>query len=120
MSSKNFEQYTKTAYSGRELLKKHSLNEYGIWQVLGEDPNCDLGGSHHQPDLGIYEGTLLDVITMAVELPRFWQWGAGGNIIKKNIEKVDKNTAAIRNEKRQRLKEIEAERDQLRKDLSLT
>ena len=119
MSTKNFEKYTKVSYSGRKLLREHNLNEYGIWQVMGEDSNCDWGGSHYQPELGIYEGTLLDVVILAVELPGFWQWGAGGNIIKKNVEKVDNTTEQVRADKRKRLTELEAERDQLRKDLSL-
>jgi hypothetical protein len=119
MNTRNFEQFTKISYSGVELLKKHSLSEYGIWRVRGEDPNCDWGGSHHQPDLGSYEGKLQDVIRVAVELPGFWQWGAGGDITRTNIEKVDSSTIAERNKKRARLKEVEAEQAQLRKDLSL-
>jgi len=75
-----YKAFTETSYSGRELLKKHSLSEYGIWRVYGEDPNCDMGGPHHQPDLGLYQGTLEDVIRLAVELPRFWNWGGGGDI----------------------------------------
>lgn len=76
-----FDRFLET-YGGRELTSKHSLEEYGIWKVEGEDPNCDFGGSHHQPNLGLFEGKLLDVIKTAVELPAFWTWGAGGNITK--------------------------------------
>ena len=35
-------------YSGKKLLDKHSLDEYGIWEVRGESPNCDFSGSHYQ------------------------------------------------------------------------
>ena len=35
----------------KRLLEKYSPNEKGIWHIQGEDPNCDLGGSHHQPTL---------------------------------------------------------------------
>jgi hypothetical protein len=30
----------------KRLLEKHSVEEKGIWQIYGEDPNCDLGGPH--------------------------------------------------------------------------
>ena len=86
MSTKqnNYKQFTEVSYSGRELLKKHNLDETGTWKILGEDPNCDFGGHHHQPDLGMVEGRLGDIIAYAVELPGFWQWGGGGNIRKMN------------------------------------
>jgi hypothetical protein len=67
----------KQTYQYQELLKEHNLSEYGIWEVRGEDPNCDLGGHHSQPFLGHFEGTLEDVLNIAVDLPNFWQWGAG-------------------------------------------
>jgi hypothetical protein len=70
----------KQTYQYQELLKEHNLSEYGIWEVRGEDPNCDLGGHHSQPFLGHFEGTLEDVLNIAVDLPNFWQWGAGGTI----------------------------------------
>jgi hypothetical protein len=71
-----------TTWSGRDLLERHSLDEYGQWNVHGEDPNCDLGGSHSCPYLGLLEGKLRDVIAEAVEMDRFWQWGGGGEIKK--------------------------------------
>lgn len=77
-----------TTYHGRGLLEKHSLDEHGQWEVYGEDPNCDLGGSHSCPYLGLLEGTLLDVIVEAVEMPGFWQWGGGGEIKKAAPDKV--------------------------------
>jgi hypothetical protein len=69
-------------YSGQQLLKDHNLTETGIWKVYGEDPNCDFGGSHHEPFLGNFEGSLEQVLEYAVQMPRFWQWGAGGRIEK--------------------------------------
>lgn len=80
--SKNYKKYTESTYSGKRLLEQHALDEQGLWHIHGEDPNCDFGGSHHQPDLGIVEGRLGDVIAYAVELPNFWNWGAGGSITK--------------------------------------
>lgn len=74
-----FEKYKKS-YNFTRLIEEYSLETYGIWEVLGEDPNPDLGGNHHQPFLGRFEGTLKKVIEHAVTLPGFWQWGSGGNI----------------------------------------
>lgn len=72
--------YIGTCFSGKELLKKHDLSEIGEWEVFGEDPNCDFGGPHHEPFLGVFRGSLEDVIDIAVNLPGFWQWGSGGDI----------------------------------------
>lgn len=76
---KNYEKFLLT-YNGKKLLDTHSLEEYGLWEVRGEDPNCDLGGHHHEPKIGVVEGKLKDVILWAVVHPNFWQWGSGGNI----------------------------------------
>lgn len=117
MSQSKYEQYTKT-YSGRELLKNHFLSETGIWQVLGEDPNCDYTGSHHNPELGVFDGTLDDVIRLAVELPEFWQWGAGGKIKKLTIVKVDPLATAHIADIREKIKELDALKKQLESDLA--
>jgi hypothetical protein len=108
-----YDSYLRT-YSGRELLKAYSLEETGVWRVYGEDPNCDLGGSHHQPDLGTFAGYLKDVIEYAVELPNFWQWGGGGRIVKENgptiitrdSVKERKELLAKREELEQQLREV--------------
>lgn len=85
--------YTKffTTYSGRALLKEYSLDQFGTWKVYGEDPNPDLGGPHHEPELGVLEGRLEDVIRWAVVQPNFWQWGSGGRIRKVVIRSVGIN-----------------------------
>lgn len=80
------EQYQRT-YSYKSLLEKHGLSEYGTWQIKGEDPNCDWGGHHHQPHIETVEGKLEDVIKYGVELPQFWQWGAGGDFVKVQVTK---------------------------------
>lgn len=86
-SEEAYQAYLKT-YACEYLLKNHSLDEDGIWEVVGEDPN-DLGGHHSQPHLFYASGKLIDVIKKAVVTARFWYWGAGGDIKKiKNIEKV--------------------------------
>ena len=78
------------SYSGKELLKKHPMTKHGVWRIYGEDPNCDLGGHHHEPLIATVSGTLQDVIAYAVYHPRFWQWGYGGR-----IEYVDTKVPAV-------------------------
>lgn len=78
----NFEKYTTVCWSGRNLLKKHSLDETGVWEIFGEDDNPGLHGPHYNPPLGTVEGKLQDVIEYAVELRNFWSWGGGGDIRK--------------------------------------
>lgn len=87
-NSEKFDEYTKVSYAGRKLLEKHDLVEYGIWTVRGEDPNPDMGGSHFQPFLGVFEGHLDHVIEAAVKLDRFWSWGGGGTIEKIHVINV--------------------------------
>lgn len=85
------------SYEYENLLKKYSLEEEGMWQIFGEDPNCDFGGSHVQPNLGFVEGKLEDVIEYAVDLPNFWAWGSGGSIKKiDNVKQVNSKTAERR------------------------
>lgn len=107
--------------SGKRLLDNHSLTEYGVWRIFGEDPNCDFGGSHHQPELGIVEGKLEDVIEHAVELNNFWTWGGGGSIVKQGkVLTVNAGTSAkrrrLQDEKRtleEQLKKLNAELEEL-------
>lgn len=88
-----YEKYINQTYAGQRLLKEYSLNDFGYWRIFGEDPNCDLGGYHHEPELGMYEGKLSDVIKFAVELKGFWAWGSGGRILKiGTIQKIDAQT----------------------------
>ena len=103
-----YEQYTQTSYSGKELLKKHSLSDTGLWRIKGEDPNCDFGGHHYQPDLGVVEGTLKDVIEYAVNLKSFWTWGGGGSIEPVKITKVDSAANKRRAELIQEARDLEA------------
>lgn len=80
MATNYYDQFTKVSYSGRQLLKEHFLSEYGIWEIRGEDSNAELSGAHHVPKLAIVEGTLDDAIRYAINLPRFWTWGGGGDL----------------------------------------
>lgn len=83
----NYEKYLNTD-SGKQLFEKYSKDEIGIWQVFGEDPNCDFSGCHSQPSLGFYDGFLQDIVYYAVDLPNFWSWGGGGDFKKVKIETV--------------------------------
>ena len=71
-----YEQFM-SSYEGKELLKKHTLTEIGIWKVRGADSNCDFGGHHYMPELGQFEGSLQDIVMYAIELSSFWSWGPG-------------------------------------------
>lgn len=109
------EQYRNT-YSGKALLGKYPLTETGLWRIRGEDPNCDFGGHHYQPELGVVEGTLADVIDYAVGLKNFWTWGGGGDISLVEVKKIDgaqnKRIAELRKESEDlqaRLKAINTE-----------
>ena len=78
------------------LLRDHSANEVGTWRILGEDPNCDLGGSHHEPELETVTGTYSNVVEYALNLGGFSSWGGGGRIVKvssttKNIDEIVRN-----------------------------
>jgi hypothetical protein len=103
----NLERFRNT-WSYKHLLEKHSLQEVGIWRVRGEDPNCDFGGHHYQPDLGTFEGKLEDIIAYAVDLPSFWQWGAGGDITKISAPmKIDADSVHKRAEAERLVRELE-------------
>lgn len=118
MSKSKYEQFTKVSYSGRTLLTKHSLDEEGMWEILGEDSNCDLGGSHYMPRLGIVEGKLRDVISYAVTIPRFWTWGAGGDITRIDTPiKVTAESNAQRVNAEKKIAELEAQLNKAREEL---
>jgi len=103
-----YDRYLET-YAGKRLLEEHSLSQTGMWQILGEDPNCDLGGHHHQPDLGLVEGKLADVIEYAVGLSSFWTWGGGGNIVLRSApKKINPDANKQRRELEAQLRDAEA------------
>ena len=88
-AEQNFLAYKKT-WDFQQIMKEHSLSDYGTWEVLGEDPNPDMGGPHRQPFLGFFEGKLEDVIKHAVMIEGFWSWGGGGSITQKTPPEVKK------------------------------
>lgn len=107
----------RASYNYRDLVSKHRLSEEGLWRVNGEDPNCDMGGSHVQPYLGTFEGKLEDIVTHAVSLPGFWQWGAGGTISKVAPVKINAEINARRNALESKIKDLEAQITRARKEL---
>ncbi len=113
----DYDRYIRT-WNGEQLLRRYSLDQEGLWQIRGEDPNCDMGGSHHQPDLGLVEGKLRDVIEYGVELSGFWQWGAGGTFTLLNQpKKIDPETKERRKQLKERLSLLEAEVAAIKKEL---
>lgn len=77
-------------FSGKEMLKKYDLSHYGVWEVRGEDSNADMGGYHHEPLIGYFEGTLEQVIRKAYTYDNWMSWGGGGSIKLNSPEKVIK------------------------------
>lgn len=66
----------------KRLMEKYHAKESGTWRILGEDPNCDFGGHHHEPELGSVTGTYENVVDYAMTMKGFFQWGSGGRIVK--------------------------------------
>lgn len=73
-----FDSYMRSPYV------KHYPGVIDLWEVRGEDENADLAGTHHQPFIALCRGKYEDVVHWAVEHPRFYSWGSGGLITKKN------------------------------------
>jgi hypothetical protein len=108
-------------WSGSRLLEKHSLSDYGFWKARGEDPNCDMGGSHNLPELGIFEGKLEDVINYVVLLPGWYNWGSGGNIEAYSSKKIKKITADSVNELKnnhKKVKDLKAELERIKNEIA--
>lgn len=95
------------------LLGKFPATQDGIWEVRGEDPNCDLGGAHYQPLLGYYKGRYSDIVDYALELSGFFQWGYGGDIKEVKIVEIDASKKKQLQEAKARLKELDKEKEDL-------
>lgn len=74
-------------YSGQKLMKEYHISDYGIWEILGEETNCDYNGPHHQPHIAYVKGTLEKALLYAVKQPKWKTWGNGG-VIKPIPEKL--------------------------------
>jgi hypothetical protein len=98
----------------KRLLEVYSPDETGTWRILGEDPNCDWGGSHHEPELETVTGTYRNVVEYALTLKNFYTWGGGGRIVKQPSRHLDVDTMP-RNPK---VAKLEAERTTLQQRLA--
>ena len=107
MKQSKYDQFL-ASFEGKELLKKHSLDEVGIWKVRGADSNCDLGGSHYMPEIGQFEGKLRDIIVYAVDLSGFWSWGPGDITRVNKPIKINEQSNQKRIELQTRKGELEA------------
>lgn len=94
----------------QQLLGKHPRDRFGLWEIRGEDSNCDLGGSHHMPLLTRVEGTYEDAVALAISLDGFFNWGAGGSVELVEFSKLEKGTEA-------RLRGLQDKRKKLRLQL---
>ena len=83
---------------------------YTIYSVYGEDPNCDMGGSHICLYLGDVEGTFQEVLEYAANnMSRFYTWGGGGYItpsIKNNEPIIVNESKKLKLERKETLKKL--------------
>ncbi len=103
--------------SRNRLLADYPADQIGMWQVRGEDPNCDLGGTHHMPDLGLYEGQYIDIVELALNMPRFFSWGGGGEIREVKSKKIGPNTVRQMKETKAELRDVNKRKEELEKRL---
>lgn len=76
-------------------MTDNNADKISTWEILGEDPNCDLGGAHYQPKLGIYQGKYEDIVSHALGMSAFISWGSGGDIKEVKIQTVDERSKKI-------------------------
>ena len=88
--------------TGRKLLRQYSLDDVGLWKVEGEDDSPgDWGASSNIPVIDLISGSLRDAVEHAVANPRFWTYGAGGNItkVKTVVNNPERHANALRRKK---------------------
>lgn len=71
-----------------KLMAGHLGAEFGVWEIRGEDPNCNLLGDHHQPALCTVESSYEAAVDYALGLSGFVLWGHGGSIVKVQVRKI--------------------------------
>lgn len=71
-------------------MSKRKADVVQVWDIFGEDPNCDLGGPHHEPHLDTVEGTYEQALAYGKKLPGWNTWGAGGRVSPAKIPNVKK------------------------------
>lgn len=114
----------KHAHVRSRLLEKYPANTEGDWYIHGEDPNCDMGGYHHEPFLEKVTGRYIDVVEYALNLPDFYSWGGGGSIkmskqSTKNIPRGFKHDDKARENARAKVKELEAQIAKLKEEFKV-
>lgn len=100
------------------LLKEYPEDQYGVWEIRGEDANADLAGSHHMPTLGYFEGKYGEIVEYALELNRFFTWGGGGDIRPIKTMKIDEDSAWQLRKAKAELKRIEKEKEEIEKRIT--
>ena len=100
------------------LAAVYDRDEEGLWDIHGEDPNCDMGGSHIEPHLETVEGRYGDVLDYALSLEGFFNWGHGGSIRKIEVRKhIDENSVGERAKLLKKRAELQAEINAIEKQL---
>jgi hypothetical protein len=73
----------------KRLAEKYKADEKGVWKIEGESVNPGYSGCYHQKSMTTYvEGTYKNVMEYALGFPKFFVWGAGGDITKIEIGKL--------------------------------
>jgi hypothetical protein len=75
-------------FPGTATFLKYTMDTHGVWQIRGEDPNCDSAGMHGKPHICYIEGTYEDAIKRAARAKDFFTFGSGGSIELIVVEKV--------------------------------
>ena len=100
------------------LAALYGRDEEGLWAIHGEDPNCDMGGSHIEPHIETVEGQYGDVLDYALSLDGFFNWGHGGSIRKIEVRKhIDANTVGERAKLLKKRAALQAEIDAIDNEL---
>jgi hypothetical protein len=99
------------------LYKTHRPDEEGVWRIVGEDANPDMGGHHYQPLLTNVEGAYADAVDMALSLDGFVSWGYGGDIEKVRVVKTSGRLNAYRKQLKEDLRKAEEEVARLKTEL---
>jgi hypothetical protein len=79
--------YLNNTTNGQELMEYHTLQDKGIWQMYGEDPDCHTPGQV-PPDvlLVTVRGTLEQALKAAMGYPSFYTMGCGGKVCEIKID----------------------------------
>lgn len=74
--------YITLTTNGKELMKHKTLQDVGIWQMYGEDPNCSPLTSVFKTDILLItiQGSLEQALKIAMGFPSFYTMGCGGRV----------------------------------------